>query len=255
MARKTIKGRCPLCQLDDQDIIDSHIISDFFFDPLKAKEGRFYVMSTDPSKGVRPIQKGITEHLLCKQCDGVVLSRYEKHMKEFLFSGTPNFVKDDGQVLYIKGHNYKMLKNGLLSLLWRMSLSSHPFFHEVKLGEYYENRLRDILLNDLEVQPEEFAITCGAAFLDGKFFSDFILQPDFVDSLNGRMYRCLISGIIFTFLVGHSTIDPELKSVILTPDNCLILKADVRKQIPYLNDTLKDRKKRGHAVLFSFLNE
>ena len=44
------RGHCPLCLRDDQKIVESHIISNFFYKPLKEKEGRFYVISTDPAK-------------------------------------------------------------------------------------------------------------------------------------------------------------------------------------------------------------
>ncbi len=64
MSTKTDTGICKLCQ-QQATLVDSHIIPNFHYKPLKEKEGLFYILSTDPKKKELKRQKGITEHLLC----------------------------------------------------------------------------------------------------------------------------------------------------------------------------------------------
>lgn len=56
----------------------------------------------------------------------------------------------------IRGYDYKRLKNGLLSILWRMSISSREFFREVSLRPKHEEALRLALLNDTEFEEEQY---------------------------------------------------------------------------------------------------
>jgi hypothetical protein len=57
MSKRKIWGRCRLCLSDDW-LVDSDIIPKFHYKPLREGEGRFYVLSTDPSKRVEKRRKG-----------------------------------------------------------------------------------------------------------------------------------------------------------------------------------------------------
>src|SRR5437762_324195 len=150
MAKKRVLGRCRLCQNEDW-LVDSHIIPNFHYKPLKKNEGAFYVMSTDPAQKVIKRQKGVTEPLLCAECDNVRLGRNEQHLSEVVFGGYPLDGKQHGRFLVISGYDYKKVKNGLLSILWRMSVSTNPYFSEVDLGKRHEEALRAVLFNNLEL--------------------------------------------------------------------------------------------------------
>lgn len=52
---------------------------------------------------------------------------------------------------------------------------------------------------------------------------------------NNRVYRCLISGLIFTFFVGSARLDDKFRPPILRQNERPILKAKVEK-IPFLFD-------------------
>jgi len=194
-------GRCCLCHSRDW-LVDSHIIPDFHYKPLKQSEGQFYILSTDPAKRKIKRQKGITEALLCARCDNGRLSKYESHLAQVLFHGGSLKANQRGSLLVFEGYNYKQIKNGLLSILWRMSLSTNPFFQKVDLGEKHQERLRIGLLNDITFPEEEYPILAVAPSFDGKVLTDAILMPDLMHVDGNRVYRCLISGLIFTFTVG-----------------------------------------------------
>ncbi len=232
MSKKKIWGRCRLC-LSDNWLVDSDIIPKFHYKTVKEVEGRFYVLSTDPSKKVIPKQKTITEHLLCRRCDNERLSRYEKHLEEVLFGGYPLEAEHAEPVVVIKGYDYKMVKNCLLSILWRMSLSTDVFFSKVSLGDKHEERLRVTLLNDVELPEEEYPIYAVAPYFDGSNPSDVIMEPDFTRIDGNRVYRCLISGLIFAFFVGSAPLGNVEKSLILRSKCWPIGRARV-EDIPFL---------------------
>ncbi len=236
MAKKRIWGRCRLCHLDDW-LVDSDIIPKFHYNPLKEAEGRFYILSTDASKKVIPKQKTITENLLCAQCDNVRLSQYEGHLAKVLFGGHSLAAQEDGPLLLIEGYDYKKIKNGLLSILWRMSLSTNSFFSNVNLGDKHEERLRVTLLNDIELPEEEYPIYVVAPYLDGSNLSDLILEPDFTRLDGNKVYRCLISGLIFAFFVGSARLGQAAQSLILRSKRWPIGRARV-EDIPFLYEVV-----------------
>jgi hypothetical protein len=228
-------GRCRLC-LTDQPLVDSHIISNFLFRPLKEKEGLFYVLSSDPKKKELKQQRGITERLLCAKCDNERLQKNEKHLREVLFGGHSLDGRQDGRFLFVRGYDYKRVKNGLLSLLWRMSITSREYFSAVDLGEKHAEAIRLSLLNDTEFSEEEYPILLAAPLFEGQFLGDWMLPPDFSRTGGNRVYRCLISGFLFTFFVGSAPLDPKLAPLILRREEWPIIKARV-DEIPFLNDT------------------
>ena len=243
MSKKKIWGRCRLCHLDDW-LVNSDIIPKFHYKPLKEVEGRFYLLSTDASKKVIPQQKTITENLLCAQCDNVRLSQYESHLAKVLFGGHPLAPQQDGELLLIEGYDYKKIKNALLSILWRMSLSTNLFFSKVNLGDKHEERLRIMLLNNIELPEEEYPIYVVAPYLDGSNLSDLILEPDSTRLDGNRVYRCLISGLIFTFFVGSAPLDNVIERLILRTKCWPIRKAKV-EDIPFLKQVVLQHGRRN----------
>jgi hypothetical protein len=79
-------GRCALCQ-QDRELCASHIIPEFFYKPVYDEKHRFYTFSTDPADEVEgPEQKGLREHLLCKDCEGK-LSAWEGYARKVIYGG------------------------------------------------------------------------------------------------------------------------------------------------------------------------
>jgi hypothetical protein len=228
-----IQGRCRLCNTQGP-LVDSHIIPNFQYKPLKKAEGHYLVLSTNPEKKPIKKQKGITEYLLCAKCDNERLSRYEDHLAKLLFRHPPGS-KQTGPLLVVTGYDYKKLKNALLSILWRMSVSSDPYFTEVDLGTKHEERLRLALLNDTEFQEEEYSILLTAPLFKEQQLGAWTLPPDFTRSEGNRVYRCLISGLLFTFIVGSAPITSLTRPFILRRMSWPIVMGKVEK-IPFLLD-------------------
>ncbi len=234
MRGKPIKGKCRLCQ-QEAPLVDSHIIPKFHFKPLKEDEGHFYIMSTDAGKNELKEQKGPTEHLLCVKCDTERLQINEDHLARVIFGGVSLDGKQEGPVLRISGYDYRKVKNGLLSILWRMSISSHPYFAEADLGPKHEEVIRQALMLESEFGEEEYPIMLTAPLFEGKFLGDWILPPDPARMEGNRVYRCLISGLLFTFVVGSAKLDGKFFPFLLRRNEWPIMRGEVTK-IPFLLD-------------------
>ena len=228
-------SRCCLCHID-QPLVDSHIIPNFLYKPLKENEGLFYIVSSDPNKKELKQQRGITEQLLCAKCDNERLQKNEAHLHRVLFGGHPMDITPDRRFLLVRGYEYKRLKNALLSILWRMSISSRAYFNGVQLGSKHEEVLRLALLNDSEFSEEEYPILLTVPLFEGKFLSDWMIPPDFTRTDGNRVYRCLIAGFLFTFFVGAAPLGTKFGPLILRHNEWRILKAGV-EEIPFLKET------------------
>jgi len=232
MAKQPFIGTCRLCR-EEAALVDSHIVPAFLFKPLKKVEGRYSIMSTDPDVGERTGQRGITERLFCAKCDNERLQRNEEHLARVFNGGCALQVQPGDHALHVQGYDYRRVKNALVSVLWRMSISKDSYFSEVSLGSRHEERIRQVLLADLKLGEDEYAVAMTAPYLDGTHYPDWIVSPDFIRLGHNRLYRCLIAGLLFTFDVGSAPPDEILRPLLLRESGWLIPKADVQR-IPFL---------------------
>ncbi len=237
MLKNRINGVCSLC-LKQKRLVDSHIIPKFLYRPLMVEEGLFYTLSSDPEISEKKEQKGATEYLLCTECDNVTLQKNEEHLARALralFGGTKTGILDKGYCIHLSGFDYKRTKIALLSILWRMSLSKDKRFKSVKLGELHNERIRKIIIDNLDLAEEEYPISLAIPLLDGKFYPDCIVQPDSIRKGANRLYRCVISGFIFSFWIG-AQVDSEAQSLFIQADGSWIIPKTEVCEIPFLNE-------------------
>jgi len=238
MAKQPFIGTCRLCR-EEAALVDSHIVPAFLFRPLKEVEGRYSILSTDPSERERTGQRGITERLLCRVCDNERLQRYEDHLARVLNGGIGLRIQTGSNVLQVQGSDYRLIKNAAISMLWRIILSRAPMFKEVSLAPLYEERLRDVLLNNLKVGEDEFAVAVTAPLLEGRHFPDWTVSPDFIPVGENNLYRFLVTGLLFTVEVGPGAPVAEMGPMVLREREWRIPVMDVR-MIPFLSTFCAD---------------
>jgi len=119
------------------------------------------------------IQNGFKEKLLCGDCE-IRLSRWESVLKETLVdignkTSTSLTIDIIGKELFrVKCIRYKEFKLALLSIIWRMSIASDPFFESYKLG-IYDEKLRQALLSEKVPDEKKFPIMVSRYELDEVF--------------------------------------------------------------------------------------
>lgn len=119
------------------------------------------------------IQNGFKEKLLCGDCE-IRLSRWESVLKKTLVDignkkSTSLSIDTIGKDLFrVKCIRYKEFKLAILSIIWRMSIASDPFFESYKLG-IYDEKLRQALLSEKVPDEKKFPIMVSRYELDEVF--------------------------------------------------------------------------------------
>jgi hypothetical protein len=229
-------GDCRLCG-QVRPLVNSHVVPRFLCKSLKINGGSYYVMSSNPATPERHGQKDVVEPLFCGDCDTVTLQRYEDHLARFLGSGpgavTLTIREETSVSAIVTGYDYLKLKNALLSVLWRMSLSRHELFKKVQLGPKHTEALRVILLNG-ETPPEDrYGVSFTVPQIEGKHYPDFLSAPSPSRSGVNRIYRCVIAGILYTFEIGSGPLSEPFQALTIRKAGWRVLKIEI-ETIPFL---------------------
>ncbi|MBN6739566.1 hypothetical protein JKG47_03275 [Acidithiobacillus sp. MC6.1] len=133
-------GKCNLCDLE-RPLCKSHIIPKAFFRDAMAKERDCGLNMITPERIEVGKMAGEYEHLLCQNCE-VLIGKYDDYGTRFFrrqagerlstFNGEA--VPDD--IDLIGNVDLRLLRLFIISVLWRASISSRPFFDKVDLGPF-----------------------------------------------------------------------------------------------------------------------
>ena len=227
-------GTCKLCDEECSEIRNSHIIPEFNYTPCYDEKHRFFKLSSTNPRHQTYEQMGFREYLLCQKCE-TKLSVWEKYAKRILKNDGLHLI-DKNQFGYaLGGADYEHFKLYGMSILWRMGISRLSLFEEVLLGPH-EERLRKALLTDDPLEPHEYPFWTTAVTLQGKFHSDFIVPPTLVKLDGHHVYRCMISGILYSFFVGSHRVSPGVEDLALTREGVLKVPVMPIEDIPFLRD-------------------
>src|SRR4051794_13504960 len=107
-------GICKLC-LQQKELCDSHIVPEFLYQELydPAFKNRIRVLHSAKDGDDRPLQKGIKEHMLCRNCEGKF---FEREVSLLFFGQSPLIRREAGTYAQLP---YGKLKIFLMSILWR----------------------------------------------------------------------------------------------------------------------------------------
>jgi hypothetical protein len=226
-------GICALCK-QTEDLQNSHIISEFLYGPLYDHIHRFHVVSADATERERHLQKGLREHLLCKNCEQR-LGRWENYTKSAFIEGKGVQITKCRQAIAFSGLDYRAFKLFQLSLLWRMSVTTLDFFKEVDLGPH-EERIRLALLNETPLSPGEYACHMVAVEVNQKPHFDWITPPC-LERLDGHhIYWLVINGILYSFYVGSHAPPSEIAPVLLSANGEMLITVRQLEDIACLHD-------------------
>jgi hypothetical protein len=150
---------CKLCR-SSTDFGKSHIIPESFFRE-GGSVGETPLMLSSNAK-VYPKRRPIgvyDQTILCKSCE-TKFSDWDDYGKKFLldeFEAFSQIKAHDKIVGYSTDvFDYEKLKLFFVSVLWRASISSQPFFEHVDLGSH-EARLKEIIDSRTPPGPDDYA--------------------------------------------------------------------------------------------------
>lgn len=218
------KGYCKLCGKHEDLCNESHIIQNSLYKYIKSHCDRIlYVDSAVGKSQVR--QTGEFEGgILCLGCENR-LSKLEGYGKEIIYgvygsSGkTLNFqLRTDGTDEFSvsendKGYDYKRFKLFLLSILWRASISSRPFFAKIKLDKNVEGEIRQMILNDNPGEEYDYPCTIilpplekngSGEVMFNPVSAGFTISPWFYEESGIGRCSFVIQGARYIFLIDKT---------------------------------------------------
>ena len=108
---------------------------------------------------------------------------------------------DDFLIFY--GIDYRKMKLFFLSLLWRASITSRPFFQEVKLDAKHEERVREILFKGITPDELEYPILTSFLLRSETSLNDYIISPvSFKIKGQSTGFCFFIRGLEIAFFMG-----------------------------------------------------
>jgi hypothetical protein len=151
---------CPLCTKAGP-LRNSHVIPEFLYSSAYDEKHRIGVTKAG-ARGMRLIQKGIREHLLCDGCEQMLNTRYEQPMSNAWSGLVPGEVPGDSHLLEtVDYHTFKLFD---LSILWRASIAQGPEWSSVSLGPRHVERIRLAILHRSAPAPLSYPVL-GTVFV------------------------------------------------------------------------------------------
>jgi hypothetical protein len=205
---------CALCRTDGA-LCRSHIIPEFLYRAMYDEKHRMHVLSASSLVRDRMAQSGLWEYLLCQRCESR-LSRWERYGANVLEGGIELQVRREGAAVHVSGLDYASFRLFQLSILWRASVSSLPFFRKVDLGRHTE-LIRALLIAGTPGRHLQYGcLMFGLKFMSGSL-NGVVVQPT-VQRLQGqRAFRFVFGGFLWVYLVANHDIAAPLSLGILTP--------------------------------------
>lgn len=217
MGKKQI-GICKLCQ-KEKELCYSHILPEFLYLPIYDETHHTFLMIPRGNEKYL-LQKGIREYLLCNDCDGKVISKWETYSSPIIKSIQELRINEQGDRYIIPNVQYVEFKLFQLSLLWRTSIASVSMFKHLNIGEH-EEVIRKMLSSENPGLPEEYG--CMMFVLENtKYLYKTIWSP-VEDKIDGHTcYRFLTGRILWYFFMPYEY-PKEAKEFFLSTEGILRL--------------------------------
>ena len=227
---------CRLC-LKDRKLADSHIIPEFIYKSMYDKNHRFLEMPDVDVGKVGYQQKGYREQLLCfgrDGCENRLNHYYEQYARKLFVDSLPPPESPNSKRLVFKSLKYGRFKLFILSVLWRASISSHPMFERINLGDVHEEKIRLLLLASDPGAPSAYPCAIVAIMNNGQHFKGLIPTPLCSRVEGHKFYGLVLDGFLFMVFVSGHGLPSMFEKMSLTNDGLLSLYPMEWRHMPFL---------------------
>lgn len=163
---------------------------------------RFYELR---DKASNITQDGPKECLLCKSCEQR-LCRYEKYFKEAIYLRRHGiqFVESENRAM-IRNFDYSKVKLFLLSIVWRMGVSSAREFKHISLGEH-EDVLRRMIITEDAGEINKYPIGAVIPLMNGRMNEGWLSSPFEGRHEDETIYYMIIGGILYLIWIAQRSV-------------------------------------------------
>ena len=236
---------CRLCK-EEHELRNSHIIPEFFYEPLYDEKHRFNILTTLENKSNSFSQKGIREFLLCNSCEQKI-GNFE-HYASLVFKSNLSGLSmhRDGPLIFVEGINYKKFKLFLLSIIWRASISSREFFKQVSLGPHEES-LRLLLMNEEPGPALKYPCLIGGVTLGSGKPSDVIVEPRRVEIGAQTAYNMVIGNYSLLQFVSNQPPTGASPDIFLKENGSLVLMVRSATEVGPIKNFMQEFERLGRS--------
>jgi hypothetical protein len=223
IVKKKVNGTCRLC-LRIRPLLNSHVLPEFLYKDIYDPMHRFKsVPAPSSEKKPRLEQKGLTEPLLCSDCERR-LSVYETYsapvVRDMKASAVPKVRQTEPSIndaTVIPGVDYSKFKLFLMSLVWRAGVASGDFWEAVKLGPHDE-KLRSRIYAGDPGKTHEYGCMIVRRDDVPQPFRTALVSPTRVRSAGGHIcYFFVFNGMGWRFYVSSHTSQLPVDQPFLAP--------------------------------------
>ena len=149
---------CRLCG-NQGELCDSHALPNSLFNYIFRKSaGKAVVVTDDATTPTHFASDSWDTELLCRACEESLNDRYDRYGMG-VFRGHVGSVAPGFDGVTFTGIDRRRLRMFILSVLWRISISSHPSYSNIDLPYHWEDELRQALRIGKPVPSACFTVT------------------------------------------------------------------------------------------------
>ena len=230
-----MKGICKLCLKEKELLKKSHIVPDFIYRESQIYDAKHRIHSFTKGdvlsdRKIKFEQSGIyVGNILCANCDNVVIGSYERYASMAIYGKAipvdkspkcENYLIGSETITICENVDYKQFKLFMLSILWRASIISHPFFDEVQLSPSDQERLRIMILNGDPGKENDFPFLTTTFKMCITVPNDMIISPIRVINENEIVtFKFILGGMYYCFFAGINIDVSKFSDMIMKPNN------------------------------------
>lgn len=192
-------GRCRLC-LETLPLCESHALPNSLFKYiLRKNSGKAIVVSDDADTLVQYSSDTWDDELLCAGCEKDLNERFDAYGLAVFRGREGSTLAEPAGVRFLRTDR-RRLRMFFISVLWRISVSSHPNYSNIDLPFHWEEDLRNALHLKQPIPDSRYTVaiykmkdSTQTGGFDDEALRSFICAPF------GRQYDSFIS-VCFPFL-------------------------------------------------------
>lgn len=199
MSKGNNSGQCRLCLTGSVTLRYSHVLSELLYEEVYDERHRTVGVDPRPEKKDKIMQKGLREYLLCADCEGRV-AKWEHCAANVLRNFPATDDKRPGEIVWVRGIDYRMFKLFQMSLLWRCSIAEGPTFAAVDPGPH-EDKVRQMLLAADPGKPWQYGCIIAALRQPGSP-RGMVKFPGKLQIEGHYAYHLVVRGLVWFFVVS-----------------------------------------------------
>jgi hypothetical protein len=221
---------CKFCG-NDRKLIKAHVIPEGFFRRFRSSPNSLRLITNEAGEHEKRAPVGVYDKaIVCGGCES--LWKTWDEYAQLLLADTPlnsEVRYHKGQLLahIVKDFDHDKLKLFFISILWRASASTQPFFSKIELGPFEKAAKQHISTADAG-GVDDFAVIL--AKFDASLAKPIMLSPHKVEFCGVTYYRFYISGYVAHVKVDKKDCPPPWSIISLSRDRPLVIMCkDFRK--------------------------